>query len=131
MTSCVGKCGKKKSTSEIAVHPAPDAKKSYDDDNDEIEKKKLLPKDDEAQDDEAEAQLEKGDDDVIDEEDEEDEDEDEDPMDMSWPTKAAVEHSKCPCCRLFVARILYIVLFPLKGLFFITVPDVRREDSEC
>merc|ERR1711964_74139 len=61
-----------------------------------------------------------------------DDEDDEGPLDMSWPSMQAFEHHpKCATCKLFMARIMYFVFFPLKFMFVVTVPDVRREKDTC
>lgn len=85
-------------------------------DSDGIESKQLLDKSD--------ATLER-------EEAAPDGEDDEEPLDLTFPSAEAFEHhKKCKTCKLTCARIMYIISFPLNGLFFITVPDVRREDGE-
>jgi len=131
VNGCIHKCRRKKkavhpadikngtASAEIAVHPAPETGKSSDqatkdEDVDGVDKKPL------------DAKIEK------EEEDDEDDDEDEEgPMEIIWPRKEAFEHHKrCPACCLFSARLFFVIMFPLKVLFFITVPDVRREDGK-
>lgn len=145
VNSVVSKCKRKKEQkpSEIAVHPAPGAKKSADK-GDEMtkeeneasvdagveEKKNLLPKDVE----EAEIEKEGGDDGGDDDNDDdgEDSDDDEEPFEITWPKMEDFEHhKKCPKCQLRTAQVFAVILFPLNILFYATVPDVRREDGKC
>merc|ERR1719326_2782434 len=164
VTNCVSKCRKKKVTkdqkttkkkpsSEIAVHPAPDemTKTEKDDGDGDDAKKKLLVKDGSestlVMKEDSEAQLAKGDDSSASSDEAQlvkegngdnssddggDDDDDEGPLDMSWPSKEAFEHNpKCGTCKLIMARIMYLVFFPLKFMFVVTVPDVRREKNTC
>merc|ERR1719174_2542141 len=121
VNGCIHKCRRKKTvpagtvkdSSEIAVHPAPETGKSSD----------QATKDEEGGKEPLVAKIEK------EEEGEEDED-DEGPMEIIWPQKDSFEHQKCPGCCLLSARIFFVIVFPLKLLFFVTVPDVRREESK-
>jgi len=61
-----------------------------------------------------------------------DDDDDDEAFELVWPKKSAFEHyNKCPTCRWRFAQVMFVIVFPLNGLFYITVPDVRREDSQC
>lgn len=125
VNGCIHKCRRKKTvpagtvSAEIAVHPAPETGKSSDqatkdEDGDGVDKKPLV------------AKIEKEE-----EDDDDDDDDDEGPMEIIWPKKEAFEHhKKCPTCCLISARIFFVIIFPLKVLFFVTVPDVRRENSK-
>jgi len=132
VNSCIRKCRKKKTQpAEIAVHPAPDSGKSSeksetkkkDENDDETEKKQLLDKSDDAT-----LEKEGGDDD---DDEDDDDDDDEGPMELVFPKAEAFEHHKnCKPCKLCCARVMFVIVFPLNGLFYITVPDVRRENSK-
>lgn len=135
-----------KKPSEIAVHPA----ESFDEKNgptskdDEIQyntatsEAKSETKTDSSKGDDGDQSkqqlLDKGDADATLEKDaggEDDDDDDDEPLDLSFPSADAFEHHKqCKCCKLTCARIMYVIAFPLNGLFYITVPDVRREDGK-
>lgn len=127
VNGCVQKCRRKKTvpagtvSAEIAVHPAPETAKSSDQatkDEDGIDKKPLV----------ANIEKEEG---GSDGEGDDDDEDDEGPMEIVWPKAEAFEHhNKCPACQLFTARIFFVLVFPLKLIFFITVPDVRREDGK-
>lgn len=124
LNGCIQKCRRKKTvpagtvSAEISVHPAPkDEAQQATKDEDGVDKKPLV------------ANIEKeeeGDGDGDD-----DDEDDEGPLEIIWPKAEAFEHHKrCPACQLLTARIFFIITFPLKLLFFITVPDVRREDGK-
>lgn len=125
VNGCIHKCRRKKTTpagtvsaekKEIAVHPAPEKGKSAD----------QATKDEEGGKEPLVAKIEKEEEGDNDEDDEDDEG----PMEIIWPRKDSFEHQKCPGCCLLSARIFFLIVFPLKALFFITVPDVRREESK-
>jgi len=123
-------------TAEIAVHPAPETEtgKSSDPLSTEDNSKKELTQEEKDKKTTARAHIEPEEPEPVAniEDDDDDEDEEEGPMEIIWPRAEAFEHhKKCPTCQLRAAQAFFIILFPLNGLFYVTVPDVRRPDSKC